>query len=264
MLGVFAKILTDPAVAQVAGKGIKYAVVGTGVAGFGLYHAITGKGLVDVAGNVALGETFEQQGLAGVLKKGTTGAEGADKGLAEGVVDTAMGQGTYQKMGDTAGAVVDTAGNAVRGLRDAAGNLISGGVGMMKGAVQQGGQQQVPQQYVGADGYYPQQTMANGGAGQFTGMFNTIPQMVSNMTGSNVTLTNLAGLIASAYMMMGPFGWMGKIASLLTGNMALKSMRQQPVYVPQQQQQNQIKSVYAPLQQEQVQNDNAVYRTRRM
>ena len=88
------------------------------------------------------------------------------------------------------------------------------------------------------------------------------------MTGSNVTMTNLAGLIASAYMMMGPFGWLGKIASLLTGNMALKSMRQQPqmAYVPQQgyypQQQPYQPAVMPPAQQQD--DDNAVFRSRRM
>ena len=109
--------------------------------------------------------------------------------------------------------------------------------------------------------------MMNGGISQFTAPFNSIPQMLGNMTGSNVTMTNLAGLIASAYMMMGPFGWLGKIASLLTGNMALKSMRQQPqmAYVPQQgyyPQQQYQPAMMPPTQQQD--DDNAVFRSRRM
>lgn len=94
---------------------------------------ITGKGLVDVAGNTILGEEYEKEGLAGVVKKKATGAAGADKGLVEGVTDAAMGEGTYQKIGDTADQVVDSVGNGVRAARDAAGNLISGAAGSCSG-----------------------------------------------------------------------------------------------------------------------------------
>ena len=140
--------------------------------------------------------------------------------------------------------------------------MVQGGVQRLTGNGQQ------PQYVDPNTGYYPQQTMMNGGISQFTAPFNSIPQMLGNMTGSNVTMTNLAGLIASAYMMMGPFGWLGKIASLLTGNMALKSMRQQPqvAYVPQQgyypQQQPYQPAMMPPTQQQD--DDNAVFRSRRM
>ena len=266
-VGLFAKLLANPEGLKVAGKVAKYTGIGVGVGGFGIYHMVTGKGLVDVAGKTILGEEFEKEGLAGVVKKKATGTAGADKGLVEGVTDAAMGKGTYQKIGDTADQVVDSVGNGVRAARDAAGNLISGAAGAVQGMAVDG--QQEPMYADPNTGYIPQQTMMNGGASQFTGMFNSVPQMIGNMTGSNVTMTNLAGLIASAYMMMGPFGWMGKIASLLTGNMALKSMRQQPAYAtpqqgyyPQIQQQPYYPAVQANPQQQE--DNNPVYRSRHL
>ena len=139
--------------------------------------------------------------------------------------------------------------------------MVQGGVQRMMGNGQQ------PQYVDPNTGYYPQQTMMNGGVNQFTAPFNSIPQMLGNMTGRNVTMTNLASLVASAYMMMGPFGWLGKIVSLLMGNMALKSMRQQPqmVYSPQQgyyPQQQQYQPAMMPPQTapQEEQEDNAVFR----
>lgn len=273
-VGLFAKlakeaapILENQSALKAAGKVAKYGGITLGVGGFGIYHMITGKGLVDVAGNTILGEEYEKEGLAGVVKKKATGTAGADKGLVEGVTDAAMGEGTYQKIGDTADQVVDSVGNGVRAARDAAGNLISSAAGAVQGMA--GGGQQQPTYADPNTGYVPQQTMMNGGVSQFTGMFNSVLQMIGNMTGSNVTMTNLAGLIASAYMMMGPFGWMGKIASLLTGNMALKSMRQQPAYaIPQQGYYPQIQQQpYYPAVQEnpqQQEDNNPVYRSRHL
>lgn len=264
MVGLFAKMLESPVGIQIAGKAAKIIGIGGAVTGWGIYHAVTGKGVLDVAGGHILGEEFEKKGLGGGLKKAVLGEDGVDKGLVEGVVDTSLGEGAYQKMGDTAGQVVDSVGNGVRAARDAAGNLISEAAGAMQG----GGQQQQPMYVDPNTGYYPQQTMMNGGASQFTGMFNSIPQMIGNATGSHVTMTNLAGLLASMYMMMGPFGWMGKIASLLTGNMALKSMRQQPAYAMPQQGYNPMmqQQPYYPAAQPmtQQQQDNAVVRTRHM
>ena len=94
-VGLFAKLLANPEGLKVAGKVAKYTGIGVGVGGFGIYHMVTGKGLVDVAGKTILGEEFEKEGLAGVVKKKATGTAGADKGLVEGVTDAAMGKGTY-------------------------------------------------------------------------------------------------------------------------------------------------------------------------
>lgn len=237
-IGLFAKLMASPEGMKVAGKAAKYAGIGLGVGGFGIYHMVTGKGLVDVAGNTVLGEEYEKEGLAGVIKKKTTGQAGQDKGLVEGVVDTGMGEGTYQKIGNSAEQVVDTVGDSVRAARDTAGNLISGTVGVVRNAMD--GSQQQPMYVDPNTGYMPQQTMMNGGASQFTNPFSSISQMVGGLTGmGNTNSMNLAALLASGFLMFGNFGWMGKVISLLTGNMALKSMRQQPAYVSQQNYQQQ-------------------------
>ena len=243
-IGLFAKLMASPEGMKVAGKAAKYAGIGLGVGGFGIYHMVTGKGLVDVAGNTVLGEEYEKEGLAGVIKKKTTGQAGQDKGLVEGVVDTGMGEGTYQKIGNSAEQVVDTVGDGVRAARDTAGNLISGTVGAVRNAMD--GSQQQPMYVDPNTGYMPQQTMMNGGASQFTNPDGEENSEFRSMLGD---------FLAIAY---------SDKTLLYSGNMALKSMRQQPAYVPQQnysQQQNYpFQSVVYPQQQEN--NDAVVPRSR--
>ena len=193
---------------------------------------VSGQGLISLTS-----ETAENM----LLDKEERG-KGVVKGLYRQITDSALGQGTADDINEKA---TDLAQGAVDGIKSV-------------------------KQMMYADpytGYMPQQTMMNGGIGQFTGMFNSVPQMIGNMTGNHVTMSNLLSLIASGYMIMGPFGWLGKIGGLLTGNMALKSMRQQPVYMmpqqgyyPQMQQQPYYPAAQpAPQQQEE---NNPVYRSR--
>lgn len=229
----------------------------------GLYAgtALSGKGLISATSGIADDILLDKEERG----KGTV------KGIFRQLADASMGKGSADAINETATGLAQGAVDGLKKVKDTASEMVGAGTEMVQGAVQGmgGGGQQQPMYADPNTGYVPQQTMMNGGAGQFTGMFNSVPQMLGNVTGSNVTMTNLAGLIASAYMMMGPFGWMGKIASLLTGNMALKSMRQQPAYaIPQQGYYPQIQQQpYYPAVQEnpqQQEDNNPVYRSRHL
>ena len=220
--------------------------------------ALSGKGLISVGSGVADKILLDKE------ERG----KGSIKGLYRQLADSSLGEGTADAIDKKAGEIAQGAVDGAKQVKDAAAGALGAGVDMVQGGVQKlTGNGQQPQYVDPNTGYYPQQTMMNGGISQFTAPFNSIPQMLGNMTGRNVTMTNLASLVASAYMMMGPFGWLGKIVSLLMGNMALKSMRQQPqmVYSPQQgyyPQQQQYQPAMMPPQQQvqEAQEDNAVFR----
>ncbi len=249
---------------KLAGKGLS-SVLGTKTGkvlawGGAAYAAtsVTGKGLITIGTGVGKNILLDKEERE----------KGAIKGLYRQLADTSLGEGTADVIDQKAGELAQGAVNGAMQVKDAAAGALGAGVDMVQGGVQRlTGNGQQPQYADPNTGYYPQQTMMNGGIGQFTGMFNSVPQMIGNMTGGHVTLSNLAALIASGYMMMGPFGWFGKIASLLMGNMALKSMRQQPAYMmpqqgyyPQMQQQPYYPAAQpAPQQQEE---NNPVYRSR--
>ncbi len=233
---------------------------GLGVTYLGLNYLIKDKSLIEQGGDFVLGKgtskTFKEEGLGGVLNRQVFGDKHAEKSLAENTVDTVAGQGIYQTIGE-----------GIKDTRDAAGNLISGAVDSLRP-----GNAPAAQQYADPQtGYLPQHNMLNGGASQFTNPLNSITSTVGNMTGlPNTNPMNLAALVASGFLMFGNFGWMGKLISLITGNMALKSMsRQQQVAInPQQayQQQMQMQQGYFPSvqQQRQQDNDNTVLRSRHL
>ena len=65
--------------------------------------------------------------------------------------------------------------------------------------------------------------------------------MIAGAFNGNVSKLDLAGLITSAYMMFGRFGWLGKAASLLLGGMTLKNINShQQVQVSPQQSNQQV------------------------
>ena len=61
--------------------------------------------------------------------------------------------------------------------------------------------------------------------GGITGtMMNGMNQISHELTGGNVSKMNLASLALSSYMMFGPFGWLGKMASLMLGGMTMRNI----------------------------------------
>lgn len=206
-------------------------VLGFSAAAYGV-TAASGKGLISLGGSVAEDIMLDEQ------ERG----KGVVKGLYRQITDSALGKGTADDINTTATELAQGAADGIKGAVHTVGNVASGGVAMVRDAAEHFTGKEQPQQPSYADpvtGYMPQQTMFNGGAAQISNPLGSIANMLSGITGPNTNPVNLAAMLASGYMMFGGFGWMGKIASLLTGNLAWKSMRQQPAYVPQQNYQQQ-------------------------
>ena len=219
-----------------------------------------GEGLDEVAVGVALGEQAKENYKAGgavdAMKGKVAGQDAVDQSVGQVVVDGVAGEGTYQKAGTTVGNVVDGAGNVITAVGQGVQNAYHGAGEIVTNLMQgQGGQQQpmTDQQIYQA---YQQQALAQQQpqGGGLLNMLNPF-QSISNLLGSVTkggTGMSLAALIPAAFLMFGNFGWMGKIASLFLGSLAMKNMRQQQVLAPssviQQGQQQQF--VVAPVQEQ--------------
>ena len=222
----------------------------------GWNYFVNDESLLEQATDVALGEDaskgLREGGVAGGLKGAVFGADGADKSIGENVVDGVVGEGTYHQIGETAGNVVDAAGNVIH----------SAGQGMQQ-AYNNAGQM--------VQNYQQQAVMPQQDGGLFSALnpFSSISNLVGSFFGGGSALS-LAALIPAAFLMFGNFGWMGKIASLFLGSLAMKNMRlqQQMMYVPQQQlpyqqvQQQNYQPQLAQAQEEVETNSHTVHRGR--
>ena len=228
-----------------------------------------GEGLDEVAVGVALGEqakeNYKNGGAVDALKGKVAGQDAVDQSVAQVVVDGVAGQGVYQQGGQIVGNVVDGAGNVLttagQGLQSAyhgAGEIVSGFMNG-QGVQQPYTDQQIYQAY--QQQALQQQQPQGGGLMNMLNPFNAISNLLGGIT-SGGTGMSLAALIPAAFLMFGNFGWMGKIASLFLGSLAMKNMRQQQVMMPQQQaviqQGYQPQVVLAPSQQEQYQQQLAL------
>lgn len=219
-----------------------------------------GEGLDEVAVGVALGEQAKENYKAGgavdALKGKVAGQDAVDQSVGQVVVDGVAGEGTYQKAGTTVGNVVDGAGNVITAVGQGVQNAYHGAGEIVTNLMQgQGGQQQpmTDQQIYQA---YQQQALAQqqpqgGGLLNMLNPFQSISNLLGSVTNGGTGMS-LAALIPAAFLMFGNFGWMGKIASLFLGSLAMKNMRQQQVLAPssviQQGQQQQF--VVAPVQEQ--------------
>ena len=219
-----------------------------------------GEGLDEVAVGVALGEQAKENYKAGgavdAMKGKVAGQDAVDQSVGQVVVDGVAGEGTYQKAGTTVGNVVDGAGNVITAVGQGVQNAYHGAGEIVTNLMQgQGGQQQpmTDQQIYQA---YQQQALAQqqpqgGGLLNMLNPFQSISNLLGSVTNGGTGMS-LAALIPAAFLMFGNFGWMGKIASLFLGSLAMKNMRQQQVLAPssviQQGQQQQF--VVAPVQEQ--------------
>lgn len=225
-------------IASFAEKHPKTALAGTAIAlpAFGYK-----KGLLNFAKEKVLGEDEQKKGLvhaAGDLLLGQDkDAQGKEKSVIEKTLDTAFGDGTYSNIKNAGGAVMDEGANAYGNLKDGAsylghevGSLFSG-----NGMVDNGN----GSYYDPTSQQYPSMAQMTGlqGSGMMGGLMNGMNSAVSSISGGNVSKMNLAGLLLSAYMMFGRFGWLGKAASLMLGGMTLNNINnhrlQQPQQLPQ-------------------------------
>ena len=186
----------------------------------GWKYFVNDESLLEQATEVALGDDaskgLKEKGVTGGLKGLAFGAEGADKSIGENVVDGMIGEGTYDHISHAAGNAVDAVGNGVHAAGEGVQNAFQGAGQMVQGYQQQA---VVPQQ----------------GGGLFSALnpFDSISQ-VANSFWSGGSGMSLAALIPAAFLMFGNFGWMGKIASLFLGSLAMKNMRMQQAVMPQQ------------------------------
>lgn len=274
-----------------AGKGVAFvgnnwkgvaATAGLSVAGWKYF--INDESLLEQAVEVGVSknaaERMHQDGLSGGVNHVIFGERGEGKSLSENAVDAVAGEGTYNKITEVAGDAVDGAGRAINAVGEGVSDMYHGAKDLVAGVLPgQGGQQQyvpptsvtdyqsqaqqqygqIPQAYMAQ--YYQmmqQQQQPQSSSGLFGGLdlFSGVSQLTSNILGGGKGLS-LAALIPAAFLMFGNFGWMGKIASLFLGSLAMKNMRTQQVVNYQQQlpymQQLQPQMIGIPQQQSQVQ-----------
>lgn len=193
----------------------KNVAVLTGVGWTG-WNIMNGNGLIKPVLGVVGGTTGQDQGVTGIVKDLAFG-DNASK------VD--------EKVAEFGHTVTNGVSNLYEGGRQMVGGMFNGN-GMVSDS--QGNY------YDPTASPYPDMSQMVGGMQQGNGMVSSLMggmnNAVNSISGGNVSKMNLVGLLLSAYMMFGRFGWMGKAASLLLGGMTLKNINnnQQPQLMPQQ------------------------------
>lgn len=278
----------DPAM---LGKGLKYVAKGAVVVPLGAYAGWKvfgkGEGLDDVVVGVAAGDeakkNYMEKGAIGVLKQKAMGSEATEKSLGENVVDEVAGKGSYQQIGDTASNVVEKTGEVLQNVGEGVQRAYNGAGEMIAGMTGGNGMSGVPYSDMNNGQLYQayqQQALLQqnqtGGLLSMLNPFNSLGSLVGSITQGGSGLS-LAALIPAAFLMFGNFGWMGKIASLFLGSLAMKNMRQPQVTMPspsyQQVMQQGVPQQYvmAPSQQDaylaalaarEAENENVVHRSR--
>lgn len=234
-----------------AKHGAKYAVdnswniAKTAGVGYIGWNILSGKGLIHPVLDSVKGDT--------------------EKSFAEDLIDTSFGEGTYGYMKGGLGSVVGEGVDiyqgvkgTVTGVSDEVANIYQGGKDMMAGAFTGNGMVSD-----GSGNYYdptmeqyPSMNQMTGmqqqqGNGLMSGLMGGMNNAVNTISGGNVSKMNLAGLLLSAYMMFGRFGWLGKAASLMLGGMTLKNINShqntQQMQMQQQQGQQQNYGVATPI-----------------
>ncbi|MBR0265712.1 MAG: hypothetical protein IJQ60_17735 [Prevotella sp.] len=119
-----------------------------------------------------------------------------DKSVARIVGDAVVGSDTIDSVGEK----VEGVGNAVNNLTDTASNAMDSVSNVLGGA---------NNNLNGISNFLGSMTNGNGG--------NMFSNFFSNLFSGNVSGMSMLGLVASAFLIFGRFGWMGKIAGVLLG-----------------------------------------------
>ena len=123
-----------------------------------------------------------------------------DKSVARIVGDAVVGSDTIDSVGEK----VEGVGNAVSSLGETASNAMNGVSEAVNGA---------NSNLNGISNFLGSMTNGNGG--------NMFSNFFSNLFSGNVSGMSMLGLVASAFLIFGRFGWMGKIAGALLGMMMI-------------------------------------------
>ena len=119
-----------------------------------------------------------------------------DKSVARIVGDAVVGSDTIDSVGEK----VESVGNAVSSLGETASNAMNGVSEAVNGA---------NSNLNGINTFLGSMTNGNGG--------NMFSNFFSNLFSGNVSGMSMLGLVASAFLIFGRFGWLGKIAGVLLG-----------------------------------------------
>lgn len=211
------------------------------------YRQVTGRTLLpDVMKSIG-GDDAAQKGLVGVLGETTLGKKVDDQGnevsMVANLTDVLFGNGTYGKLNSGIGSAAGEAAGLYQGIKGGVASVFGEGADLYET-----GKEQIGHYFSGNGmvsdnngGYYdpttPQypstsqmmeqgmtpalQQQQGGVAGT---MMNGVHSVASELTGGNVSKMNLASLALSSYMMFGPFGWLGKMASMMLGGMTLRNI----------------------------------------
>ena len=123
-----------------------------------------------------------------------------DKSVARIVGDAVVGSDTIDSVGEK----VEGVSNAVSNLGETASNAMNGVSEAVNGA---------NNNLNGISNFLGSMTNGNGG--------NMFSNFFSNLFSGNVSGMSMLGLVASAFLIFGRFGWMGKIAGALLGMMMI-------------------------------------------
>ena len=123
-----------------------------------------------------------------------------DKSVARIVGDAVVGSDTIDSVGEK----VEGVGNAVSNLGETASNAMNSVSEAVGGA---------SNNLNGISNFLGSMTNGNGG--------NMFSNFFSNLFSGNVSGMSMLGLVASAFLIFGRFGWMGKIAGALLGRMMI-------------------------------------------
>ena len=123
-----------------------------------------------------------------------------DKSVARIVGDAVVGSDTLDSVGEK----VEGVGNAVSNFGETASNAMNGVSEAVNGA---------NNNLNGISNFLGSMTNGNGG--------NMFSNFFSNLFSGNVSGMSMLGLVASAFLIFGRFGWMGKIAGALLGMMMI-------------------------------------------
>jgi len=123
-----------------------------------------------------------------------------DKSVARIVGDAVVGSDTIDSVGEK----VEGVSNAVSSLGETASNAMNGVSEAVNGA---------NNNLNGISNFLGSMTNGNGG--------NMFSNFFSNLFSGNVSGMSMLGLVASAFLIFGRFGWMGKIAGAMLGMMMI-------------------------------------------
>lgn len=182
--------------------------------------------------------------IHGTAEFGFRAARGAIKNSKDLAILAGTGWAAYNSVVGEAGDVYYRLKDGTIAVADEAGNLYQGGKDMITGAFNGNGMVNDGNGYYSdptAQQYPTMSQMMGQGNGVVNGVMGGMNNALNSVTNGNVSKLDLAGLITSAYMMFGRFGWLGKAASLMLGGMTLKNINNhQQVQVSPQQSNQQV------------------------